>query len=180
MGFFGIWKFKSGTLTIGSDTISASDGINEIRIGYSVSDFHFSFNKYGKDVVIMKVEMENGHMSRVEVERRISFPHSTKILKYNIEGAYIAFMKSLKVANVYKKVSILEIDKAIDIYVKKLQVKSIKELLKVVNRGKTLYSVANMLGIEMHNIKQYIKAKPVWKFSKNLSIANNKELQWFT
>lgn len=72
----------------------------------------------------------------------------------------------------------MNINEAIDIYVHKLQAKSIKELLKMVNRGKTLYKVANMLGIDFNNIKKHIKTKPVWKFSKNYSITNNKEPQW--
>jgi len=80
----------------------ANDGVNEIKIGYSVSDIHFSLNKYGKDVVVMDVKMDNGYIGRIELDRRISIPYSTKIYKYNIEGAYIAFLKSLKAANVYK------------------------------------------------------------------------------
>lgn len=178
MEIFGIWRFNRGVLTIGSNSIVASDDANEIKIGYSVSDIYYSINKYGKDVVIVSVEMDNGYTSRIEVERRISIPYSTKTLKYNIEGAYIAFMKSLKAAYVYKEVNTLDIDEAIDIYVNKLQVKSLKELLKVVNRGKALYSIVNLLGIDPQNMKQYIKVKPVWKFSKNYSIANDKELQW--
>jgi len=161
----GIWKFDKGEIVINSDKIKISNGSKSFSIGYRVLHFYFSVNRQGKDVVVFDVQMDNGYRCKTEVDRRVTLPYSGKLSKYIIQGAYIAFLKSLRLAGNHCRRDFSLSDTLSDI-INKYKINSLPELMALAQRIDLLNKTALTLGVDPQKMKDFFYKKPVWKFEK--------------